>query len=459
MAKSSNRDSRRIPWAGGALYLAGLAFALRLAVFVREGTPAEPVFEWLQRWFDAPGGSWLRDLALRTLGQILAQAQDAYLAAFLGVTALLGFGAITRVFARTRQLAGQVDPLDAVRERLRRRPWLGAALAGAPGLLWAAFLGYELAGVSGGFLLHEMWTLQTPVTMLIAILLGVVTTGVFAGLGVRSWLAWWLSPVLPPRADAKSDGDIDFAAVPVTPRTRALPWAVGVSSAAVAALVALLPYHTLHSDPRVLAALGAYAALSLGGVLAFRRASRVAIGIDAVHVRRGARTRTFAYRDLDGARPRGAGLELLRGGHPVLHLELHGEDAGRRDEALARVQQAIAHAKKGESRAAISAVQARSTAAVASASRGDAGYRVPIVSREQLWALVEGPEADDAARTAAARALAIELGGAERSRLAEAARRCAEPRLRIALEELVGTGEPPGDDEAVEPARARRTVD
>ncbi len=63
-------------------------------------------------------------------------------------------------------------------------------------------------------------------------------------------------------------------------------------------------------------------------------------------------------------------------------------------------------------------------------------------TRDQLWALVEGPEHDAEARTRAARALARTHTPDESTRLRVAAAHCAEPRVRVLLEELAEEEEP-----------------
>ena len=91
----------------------------------------------------------------------------------------------------------------------------------------------------------------------------------------------------------------------------------------------------------------AYLAFVGFGAFAFRRASRVAIGLDGVHIRGTSRAQFFAYRDLDSARTKGSDLELVRRGKVVLRLQLHGEDAARRDAVLARISENIARVREG----------------------------------------------------------------------------------------------------------------
>jgi len=77
------------------------------------------------------------------------------------------------------------------------------------------------------------------------------------------------------------------------------------------------------------------------------------------------------------------------------------------------------------------------------------GHRSPAVSREQLWAVLEGASADGETRTAAARALAVTLTDEDRPRMRAIATRVTDPRLRVALDALVEE-----EEEEMPPVRA-----
>jgi hypothetical protein len=64
------------------------------------------------------------------------------------------------------------------------------------------------------------------------------------------------------------------------------------------------------------------------------------------------------------------------------------------------------------------------------------GYRAAAIPRERLWAVVESPAADPSAREGAALALSASLDADERARLAALALKTAQPRLRVALDEV-----------------------
>src|ERR1019366_1969497 len=162
---------------------------------------------------------------------------------------------------------------------------------------------------------------------------------------------------------------------------------------------------------------------------------------------------------LDEARARGADLQLVRQGRVILRLQMHGEDAGRRDEVLARVNEKVARSRVSTTRGAEMLVQAMPTHRVAATARGADDYREASVSREQLWELIEGPTTDAETRTAAAQALATELLQAARTRLQTAAARCAEPRVRVALETLAPDDDSEADEGSSEVASlSARTV-
>jgi hypothetical protein len=169
---------------------------------------------------------------------------------------------------------------------------------------------------------------------------------------------------------------------------------------------------------------------------AFQRASRISVGVDGIRVSGTSRTRFFAYRDLDEVREANGDILLVRRGRTLLQLQLHGPDAARRAAILDRIRAGIARVAEVERDGAANLVVAVSHDTVAKSLRGGTDYRMPSVSRDGLWALVEGAAVDGTARTAAARAI-LETGTSEeRARVRVAAGQCADPRIRVALEEM-----------------------
>jgi hypothetical protein len=253
---------------------------------------------------------------------------------------------------------------------------------------------------------------------------------VMARSGLRSLLAPTLVGPKPEGAAVLTD-EITFDAVAVT---RESVGAVGAMLAMNVAMVAWLasPHATRFDWP----AMGAFAVLAVGGAALFRRASRVAIGVDGVHVSGSSRTRFFAYRDLEAARVNRGDIELVRGERVMVRLQLHGEDAFKRAAIVARIQGAIAQVKEGRGATSAGLVSSSTAEELARAAGGAADYRGAALTREQLWALVEGPEVEARARQAAAEALAKTSDGDDRARLRVAAEHCAAPAVRVAIGKL-----------------------
>ena len=204
-----------------------------------------------------------------------------------------------------------------------------------------------------------------------------------------------------------------------------------------------------------LAVIGAYVAATLGGVVLFTRASRIAVGLDGVLVKGTSRERFFGYRQVDSARVRGGSIELLRGKRVLLRLQLHGKDAARREALLARLQASIGRAAAEREQAATSFVASASSAQLTQIAHGAGDYRQSAMSREQLWELLEGPAIDTATRRAAGEALAMTGDASERRRLRVAADHCAEPAVRVRLHALLD--DEPLTEEEESPGVAPRT--
>lgn len=379
-----------------------------------------------------------------TLGLIVACG------ASIAIAALVGRMATWRALRERRR-----DPLEA----LRSRPWATRLAAFAPALVYFAtqvprllrFFSWVNPDQSAAWLLsHAAYTFLPP----FAIALGLGKLG--------SMVMGELTEPLSEQSAAapRGEGDIVFSAVAVTPRTRAAVGALAIAGAATSLWVAAAPLATLQKSPAFMGLMLAYVAAAAGAAWAFRRVSRVAIGIDGVYVGEAASVRFFAYREMDEARAAGADVELVRGGSAVLRLQLHGEDAGRRDEVLARIAVAIARARSGETRGAEALVQSMAARRrVAAAAAEPQGYREATLTREHLWELVEGSATDAPTRAAAAEALALgpPLDGDERSRLRIAASRVADPRLRVALGSLASDDEE-HEDESDADVEAGRSV-
>jgi hypothetical protein len=381
--------------------LQGLIWARRLAV--------RPVL---------PPPWWMQSLPWRILVNFV-ESTSIFLTCTGGGLAMLAVLA-ARYAAAVRVRRGKADPLESLRSGRMQRllgaaPWVVFVTTIARQWDWDAAKG--LAAVAAGALGYFV-----------------------ARMCVRTLLA----PAQIESAGPKRADEIVFWAVPVTPRTRGAVRAFGAALLAMLAVVAVTGSEWF---------LYAFMATAVLVPFAFRRASRIAVGIDGVWVRDASRVRFFAYRDLDEARAQGADLELVSRGRMVLRLQMHGEDATQRDEVIARVNAGIARSRDASSRGAEMIVQTVRTSDVAATTNGADQYRLPSISRDQLWQLVEGSTADASTRTAAAEALAITLDPGDRARLRVAATQCVEPRLRVTLEDLAGSDE---EEDAERDAAQRR---
>jgi hypothetical protein len=349
-----------------------------------------------------------------------------------GYTAILGVAMIAvpliivaRMLARGRVRAGSPDPLDRARAFVSTHKGFALlpAVAGTAMLMvYRAFDSFDFA---------------SAVPQLIAFTPGFIAAFVGFYALSRACIRAVTAPTVDVEEDASrgsmtiGDDEITFSAVAVTPETKAAVVAVALVPQIVTVLVSTL---------KVASELGwlvlAYIVAVAGAVAAFSRASRVAVGIDGVLVRGTSRQRFFAYRDVDRAELRGSDLCLLRGDKVVLRLQLHGADASRAEAVLARIQGHIARVAERRGKAEEGLVESATAEQIARAVSGAVDFRQPTVSREALWEIVEGPTVDGAAREAAAKALVKTAVAEDRARLRVAASRCADPRVRVALERI-----------------------
>jgi hypothetical protein len=420
-----------------------VGFGTTLAVILFNATMlGDRVWRWIftplarQLWWDHKH-TWLGELGWRIVYEVTSGLVEC-LGAGLAATSLAGLAIIiARVVATARARAGRADPLDRLRQRPRRVRVLASLPAALFAFPWVVESIWDLSRIpqdSGPYALNQA----------IASLVTAGVIGTLAYTAGRAGMRGLLAPVGTDEAAAPKDpGEIVFSAVAVTTRTRAAVAALGAATVAMVAWTLVNP-----NDAAFPWALAAYITAAMSAPFALRRVSRIAVGLDGVWVRDASRALFFAYRDLDGARARGADLELVaKDGRTVLRLQMHGDDAGRRDEVLARVQDAIVRSRAGDTRGAEMLVRAMPTGHVVASAAGDARYRLPSISRQQLWDLVESPATDGTMRTAAAEALAIHIDEADRARLRVAAEQCAEPRVRVALAALA-------DEEAARDAAA-----
>jgi hypothetical protein len=402
----------------------------------------------LLRWLDSNPGHAAYDWIYDAVGRVLAGfpaaevyvwqvLQDLHRVLFVALgmpLSIATFGIpiafIARMVARARVRAGARDPLDRLRAWTAAHPHATRALLALPALFFA-WLGYRHFS---GWNDNSLSEYGGPV------LLGALFQSYVARAAVRAFLA----PTVEDGGESKvtiADDEIRFDAVAVTRETQLAVAAVGMPALPLVVWIATRPIAQLFRDPHLFWLVATYTAFALGSALLFQRASRVAVGIDGVRVYGTSRTRFFAYKSIDDARVEGGDVVLVRKDRVVLRLQLHGEDATRRDAIVARIQAHVADARDTRAAGAQRFVETKTREEVARAAMGGGDYRAPSVTRDQLWQLVEGPTTDANARTAAAEALARAIEPGEQARLRVAAERCAEPRVRVALEKIARVAE------------------
>jgi hypothetical protein len=384
-----------------------------------------------------PSAASVVDLEFEKLLEILGATFAVTL--FFG-TVLAVIGSLVRMVARARVRAGQKDFLDRVRAWTAAHPRILNTLLVTPAI-WGTWIlahpgRWELENLDQYFRSLRYGA--------IPLLLGGWGMFAFGKKGVRELLAPTVGGAETESSFTISPDEIVFDAVAVTRRSVGIVTAFTAFMVLFPFVIAKLPVLELYRHGEIDLYLFAGYALFAGiSAYSFRRASRVAVGLDGVHVHGTSRAQFFAYRDIDGARVSRTGdLELVRKEKVVLRLQLHGEDAARRGAVLARITENIARVREGRGAMAAQIVATSSKEDLARLARGSVDYRIANLSREQLWALVEGPEIEASARRAAAEALVRASDATERTRLRVAAERCAEPQVRIALEELVSDSEP-----------------
>jgi hypothetical protein len=411
-------------WLILAAFFAGARWLDTLDRFIRN--------DLLVRWFGTLTAYWD---AVHVYELLVAIPAITFVVTLVFGTGAAVLGALVRMVARARVRAGQADFLDRMRAWTAAHRRATGGLAAAPSLVWTAWILHVLAENP----VEEHHNLSQWLGMLVraAVPLLASTWGMFAATrsGFDALLAPTMGGVAPSRVEIRDD-EIVFDAVAVTRRTVAIVAAFSAIMFSVPVLVNFRAFQHLFPEQGLWYLMGAYVTLAAGGAYSFRKASRISVGLDGVHIRGTSRARFFAYRDVDAARVRGVNVELVRAGKVILTLQLHGEDAARRDAIVARITQHIERIREGRGATAAGIVAASTQDDLDRAADGAGDYRAAPLTREQLWALVEGPEVEASARRAAAQALVKSGDESERARLRVAAEHCAEPQMRVALSEI-----------------------
>jgi len=407
-------------------YRTGIALVLAWAAM-----PALAAAEW-------PLHGWLQDAILRVFSGFPALAiqidhlRELFgrdLASTYGLTLFVAtiavpLGAVVRMVARARVRAGHADPLDHVRRFVSERPrWTSAITVGAASLMQGFYLFFN----PYAFIYHRV------AYFAVGAVIGLAQWRIVGG-GLRAWLA-------PTIESAAVEGgirpdEIRFSAVAVTRESVAVVGGLAALTVGMVAWMSSVDLRSMYVDPSFFYAMVGYVGLAATTAFAFQRASRISVGVDGIRVSGTSRTRFFAYRDLDEVRETKGDILLVRRGRTLLRLQLHGPDAARRAAMLDRIRAGIARVAEVERDGAANLVAAVSHETVARTMRGGTDYRMASVSRDALWALVEGAAVDASARTAAARAILETSTSEERTRIRVAAGRCADLKVRVALEEM-----------------------
>jgi hypothetical protein len=209
--------------------------------------------------------------------------------------------------------------------------------------------------------------------------------------------------------------------------------------------------------------------LCLAGTVAWLWPSRLDVGQDGVLMkwlfwRRFVAFANVASAHVDDSRRPSRAVLALRDGRTAYFTAAPHEDKyamrGRMDLAIANriVDAWNASSRDGQDATLLLERGSRSVPEWVRSLRNlaePAGYREPVVTREEAWRVVSDPTAKDEVRVGAAVALASH-GDEERARLRVTAEGCANPRLRVALEELAMSEEEEDWARALESMAARR---
>jgi hypothetical protein len=321
------------------------------------------------------------------------------------------------------------DPVIRLRDFFRRHRRFAALLTWVPMFSLSPPL---LERIVDELVRWNAWSLETILTRSAALLV-LGSLAAFAGrFALRS-----LDRIHDREAETVTAIDRDettFQAVAVTARTQGAVAGMLALTVAVIYGVAQSGRFWMYDYAGGLPLVG-YGLAAIGVAAWFRKASTIAVGRDGIFIRGTSKERFFSYQDFDEVRLAGMNFDFHRAGTRVLRLQLHGTDDARAEALAERIRGALAASTQARKDGAH--MLARGVAgSLERAARGATDYRQPAISREQLWELVEGEATDRQARVAAAEALAGSGTTDDRARLRIAAAHVADPRIRIALEDL-----------------------
>jgi len=379
-----------------------------------------------------------RAAAMDFLWTVWRVGQAGYIAGLFAATLFLPSVYFVRMLLRARVRAGVTDPMAG----LRARPRVTAVVSALPATAWLAIM---LSRVSVGE--TESWSDLLPAFLLPSI-------PVFLAHYLISRKIW--RNLIAPLVDeeeaerARNAEGLNFSAVAVTFESKAAVAALTALTVAMLVAIFKLPVAVLAHNPLFQTGLLTYIFLNVGSAVFFWRASRIAVGLDGIYISGSSRARFVPFTDVDGVRAAGSNLDLLRGTKVVLRLQLHGEDALRRDALAERLIAAIRVAERQRNEPTVEFVRGADASKLERAASGAGNYREVAPTRETLWDILDSPAVDAKGRATAATALARGADPTERGRLRRIADQCAEPTVRARIVELLEDAEPA--QEEAEPA-------
>lgn len=396
---------------------------------------SEPATPWAVEMRAASNSIWLE---VHRAEYFIELVKMGWRAALFIMPLLAALGGLARTVARARLRAGEVDPLARVRAFAKKH---AALIFAAPAL----GLAYEVIGGVTSPQFDRVYlpslAVAAPVVFLLHLLM--------SRLALRALLA----PTLDESARVEEAEAFELSAVALTREAQFAVKGLAVVSVAMIATLFLLPdLDSVAVDLGV----ALYVLCALFLAFHFRRASRIEVGLDGIHVHGTSRSRFYPFAELDGVRASGSTIELLRGVNAALRLQLHGPDAARRDALVERLSAAVARAVEERDAPVTRFVNGATREDLARAAEGAGSYRDAAVSRDQLWAALESSAASPEARVAAAEALANSADASERARLRVATERFAEPLARARMQELIDHVEE--EEESIAPLPVRRAT-
>lgn len=397
------------------------------------------------------------DLRFEVVTSLMFSLPSLLVGPILVFGALVPAVVVARILMRARLRRDGRDTAAAAEAWLASHGGWRRALMFVPSLAWVVSVFIDNPGSMIGPL--PDWI--TPAERAAEWVAFLLASGVAVAAGVRASIALrraLCAPLVSDKRERAADEPADeerlfFQAVAVTPEARAEIAVVGAVTLLCTLVVCVVPMEMI-TDRRAGIVAVVYALAVAAAAWEYQRASKIAVGLDGVLVTGTSRTRFFDYHQIDDAEAsEGGDVIVKRAGKDVLRLQLHGDDATRRELVVGRIRANIARARSLVGSQAHRLAQSATAADMARAARGLGDYRAAGTGTEELWQIVEAPVAATEARRAAARALGGALDDDGRARLRVAAEHCADPGARKALLRIADGAAADRDEEDAEAER------